>query len=299
MKKLSLVLLAVENNDYQAAQVTAAEKAAMRLGVELQVIHIEHSAIAQSQQVLELLQRPPDRRPGGILFEPVGTPLAQAARLAASSGVAGVVLNRVVDYASELRRQFPTPLFSVSTSHVEVGKIQGQQIARLLPGGGTLLYIQGPADNTASSQRRAGMESAKPANTEVRALKGLWTEQSAHQAVTSWLKLGLGKSQLIAGVAAQNDAMALGARKAVQAHTSGSERERWMSVPFLGCDGLPGTGQAAVRNGLLAATVVIPPNAGTAVEAVASAIQTGKQPSECIYTSPTSFPPIESLKPGS
>jgi ribose transport system substrate-binding protein len=71
-----------------------------------------------------------------------------------------------------------------------------------------------------------------------------------------------------------------------------------MSIPFLGCDGLPGTGQSAVRTGLLAATVIIPPNAGTAVEAVVSAIQSGQQPSLCIYTSPASFPPIESLKPG-
>jgi len=297
MKKLSLVLLVVENNDYQAAQVAAAEKAAVRLSVELQVIHIEHSAIAQSQQVLQVLQRPPDTRPSGILFEPVGTPLAKAARLAASSGVAWVVLNREVDYAAELRGQYPTPFFSVSTSHVEVGKIQGQQIARLLPGGGTLLYIQGPADNAASTQRRAGLESVKPANMEVRALKGLWTEESARHAVSSCLKLGLAKSHTIGAVAAQNDVMALGARKAMQEYTAGTEFERWMNIPFLGCDGLPGTGQKAVRTGLLTATVVIPPNAGTAVEAVVSAIQTGKQPSQCIYTSPISFPPIESLKP--
>jgi ribose transport system substrate-binding protein len=91
--------------------------------------------------------------------------------------------------------------------------------------------------------------------------------------------------------------MALGARKALQEDTAGTELEHWMSLPFLGCDGLLGTGQAAVRDGLLAATVVIPPNAGIAVEEVVSALQTGKQPSQCIYTSPTSFPPIESLKP--
>jgi ABC-type sugar transport system substrate-binding protein len=297
MKKLSLVLFAVENNDYQAAQVAAAKKAAVRLGVELQVIHIEHSAIAQSQQVLELLQRPEDRRPSGILFEPVGTPLAQAARLAASSGVAWVILNREVDYAADLRRQCPTPFFSVSTSHLEVGKIQGQQIARLLPDGGMMLYIQGPADNAASVQRTAGMESAKPANLEVRALKGLWTEESARHAVSSWLKLGLAKSHTIGVVAAQNDMMALGARQAMQEHTAGTELEGWMNVPFLGCDGLPGTGQNAVRTGILTATVVIPPNAGTAIEAVVSAIQTGQQPAQCIYTSPTSFPPIELLKP--
>jgi len=298
MNKLSLVLLTVENNDYQAAQVTAAGKAAEQLGVELRVIHTGHDAIAQSQRVLELLQRPPEQRPNGILFEPVGTSQAQAARLAASSGVAWVVLNREVEYAAELRAQYPsTPLFSVSTSHFEVGKIQGQQIARLLPGGGTVLYIQGPADNAASKQRTAGMESAKPANTEVRALKGLWTEESAHHAVSSWLNLGLAKSNAIGVVAAQNDVMAFGARKALREHTTGAEQEGWMRIPFLGCDGLPATGQDAVRTGLLTATVIIPTNAGIAIKAVVSAIQTGQQPSPCIHTSPVSYPPIESLKP--
>lgn len=297
MKKLSFVLLAVENNDYQAAQVAAAQKAAGRLGVELQVMHIQHDAIAQSQLVLQLLQGAEDKRASGILFEPVGTPLAQAARLAASSGVAWVVLNRELDYATELRRQYPTPLFSVSTSHTEVGKIQGQQIARLLPRGGTLLYIQGPADNTAATQRTAGMESAKPASVEVRTLKGLWTESSAYLAASSWLKLGLAKGQMIGAVAAQNDAMALGARKALLEQPAGGEGVRWKNLAYLGCDGLPGTGQKAVQDGLLTATVVIPPNAGTAVEAVVSALRTNKQPPECIFTLPTSHPPLESLRP--
>lgn len=296
-KKLSLILLAVENNDYQAAQVASAQKAAGPLGIDLQIMHIQHDAVAQSQLVLHLLQRSADKRADGILFEPVGTPLAQAAKIAAASGVAWVVLNRDLDYAADLRRQFPTPLFSVSTSHVEVGKIQGQQISRLFLGGGTLLYIQGPADNVASAQRTAGMESTKPKNVEVRTLRGLWTEQSAYLATTSWLKLGLAKKQVIGVVAAQNDAMALGARKALLEHTSGSEGSRWMTLPYLGCDGLPGTGQKAVQDRLLTATVVIPPNAGSAVEAVVSSLRTGKQPPECIFTLPTSYPPLESLRP--
>jgi hypothetical protein len=79
MKKLSLALLVVENNDYQAEQVIAAEAAAHRLGVQIQILHTEHDAILQAQQVLKLLQSPAGVRPQGILFEPVGTPLAQAA----------------------------------------------------------------------------------------------------------------------------------------------------------------------------------------------------------------------------
>jgi ribose transport system substrate-binding protein len=298
MKRLSFTLLVVENNDFQAQQVISARAAADRLGIQLEVIHTEHNAIAQGEHVLKLLQSTPLVRPDGILFEPVGTPLAQGARMAASAGVGWVVLNReFVDYLSGLRQQHPTPMFSVSSSHTEVGRIQGEQIGRLLPKGGCALYIQGPSDNEASVCRARGMQAAKPANVEVRSLKGVWTEQSACQAVSSWLSLSIAKELVLGVVAAQNDAMALGARRAFQELATGATRERFLHLPFIGCDGLPSTGQAAVRSGLLTATVVIPPNAGRAVEVLASALRNGQQPAECILTEPTSYPALPSLKP--
>ena len=298
MKKLNFVLLAVENNDYQAEQVTSAKAAADRLGIGLQIIHTEHDAIEQSQTVLELVQSKSEKRPNGILFEPVGTPLAQAAKAAAEAGIGWVVLNRqVIDYMPALRQQFRTPAFSVTTSHLDVGRIQGEQIARLMPGGGCVLYIQGPSDNDASIRRTAGMQSTKPANVEVRTLKGVWTEQSAYQAVAMWLKLSIAKELTLGCVAAQNDAMALGARKAFQELATGADRKHWQNLPFVGCDGLPKSGQAAVKRGLLAATVVIPPNAGRAVEALANAMDKGTQPQECILTEPHSYPELAQLRP--
>jgi|SRR5271165_1140923 len=298
MKKFRFTLLVVENNDYQAQQILSAQSVANRLGIQLTVIHTEHDAIVQGEQVLKLLHSEPADRPDGILFEPVGTPLAQAARVAASNGVGWVVLNReFVDYLPGLRQQYATPLFSMTTSHTDVGRIQAEQIAHLIPKGGTVLYIQGPSDNDAAKRRSAGMLAAKPANVDVRALRGLWTEESAQHAVSQWLGLSIAKELALGVVAAQNDAMALGARKAFQEQASGANRERWLHLPFIGCDGLPGTGQTAVRRGLLTATVIIPANAGLAVEMLASALQTGKQPAECIHTEATSYPPIPSLKP--
>jgi len=298
MKSLRFALLAVENNDFQAEQVRAARSAADRLGVHLQVIHIEHDAVRQSDEILKLLQSDSPVRPDGILFEPVGTPLAQAARVAASSGVGWVVLNREsVDYISSLRQDPRIAIFSISANHAEVGRVQGEQIARLLPKGGCVLYIQGPSDNEASARRAVGMQAAKPANVELRVLKGLWTKESAHKAVSSWLKLSIAQQLPLGAVAAQNDAMALGAREAFQEYSTQVIADRWRKLPFIGCDGLPDSGQAAVRTGLLAATVVIPPNAGRAVEVLASALQTGAQPPQCILTEPTSFPALSSLKP--
>ncbi|HEY1472358.1 MAG TPA: substrate-binding domain-containing protein [Candidatus Acidoferrum sp.] len=297
MKKTKVALLVVQNNDYQTRQTIVAKQAAQEFEVELQIIQTEHDAVMQSQEVLKLLHGPAEIRPDGILFEPVGTALAQAAKIAASKGVGWVVLNRQVDYLSELRRESSAPLFCVTTNHDEVGRIQGEQIVKLLPHGGAVLYIHGPSDNKAALRRAAAMEAAKPANVEVRVLKGLWTEESAFNAVRSWLKLNVVKDVTFGVVAGQNDAMALGARRAFQELTGGAERDHWLSLPFIGCDGLPNTGQAYVNRGLLAATVVIPANADHAIRALVTALKSKQQPPECIFTSASSFPPIASLKP--
>ena len=298
MKNFRFTLLVVENNDFQTEQVLSAQAAATRIGIELQVIHTEHDAVAQANEVLKLLQAEAGRRPDGILFEPVGTPLAQAAKLAAANGVGWVVLNReAVDYLPALRQQHASPMFSVTTNHHDVGRIHAEQIAHLLPKGGTVLYIQGPSDNDAAKRRYSGMMEAKPASVEVRALRGLWTEESGHHAVAQWLELSTARQLTVGAVVAQNDAMALGARRAFDELPTGDVRDRWLKVPFLGCDGLPGTGQAAVRRGLLAATVVIPANAGDAIEVLASSLRKGEQPPECINTAATSYPPIASLRP--
>ena len=80
MDKLKFVLLAVDNNDYQVEQVSSAQSAASRLGIEIEIIHTEHDSIQQSQIVLDLIHGPPGKRPNAIFFEPVGTARAQPAR---------------------------------------------------------------------------------------------------------------------------------------------------------------------------------------------------------------------------
>lgn len=297
MKKLKLALLVVANNDYQAGQADAAKQAAHDLGIDLEVIPTEHDAIMQSEQVFKLLYLSPEARPNGILFEPVGTPLAKAAEMAARSGVGWVVLNREVDYFRELRRHSTSPLFSVTTDHEQVGRIQGEQVAALLPQGGRVFYIHGPSDNKAAVARATGMQASKPVNVEVRVLKGLWTEESAYNTVRSWLKLNVTKEAPFGLVAAQNDAMALGAHRAFQELTIGTDRDHWASLPYIGCDGLPNTGQVYVQRGILAATIVIPANAGQAVRSLVSALRTGQQPPECIFVSAHSYPEISALKP--
>lgn len=298
MEKIRLLLVAVDNNDFQEMQVAAATEASNRLGVDLRVVHIEHDAVLQSQEILKAIQGPVSDRPHGVMFEPVGTTLAQPAQAAASTGIGWAVLNRAtVDYIPNLRSRYQAPVFTVTSSHHDVGRLQGEQIAKLLPNGGTVLYIEGPSSNEAAVQRSTGLQSSKPSNVVVRTIKGTWTEVSGYQAVASFLRLSTSKDTSIKVVLAQNDAMALGARRAFEELTSGELKARYMKLPFLGCDGIPKFGQAAVQRGELAATVVIPPNAAQAVEAMVAALRDHRQPPERIVTQVTSYPPITSLKP--
>ena len=69
MKKLNfLVSLTNNDNDYQQEQAAAAEKAARTLGVEVNVIHANNDAVAQSQQLLHYVQDSSVARPDAILF---------------------------------------------------------------------------------------------------------------------------------------------------------------------------------------------------------------------------------------
>src|SRR5437762_14214493 len=170
MKKLSfLVSLTTSDNDYQIEQAADTEAAARRLGVDAHIIYADNDAITQSQQLLKVIQSRSDAHPDAIIFEPVGgTALPQVARAAAAGGIGWVILNRDVEYISELRRTHRVPIFGVTSDHEEIGRIQGRQFAALLPKGGSVLYIQGPSESLAAKQRTTGMYETKPARSEER-----------------------------------------------------------------------------------------------------------------------------------
>src|SRR3984885_9153347 len=256
-KKIRIVVaLTTNDNDYQIEQAQSAEQAATRLGVTVEIIYADNDAINQSTQILKVVQASPEHRPDAIVFEPVGgTALPQVARAAGAAGIGWGVLNRGAPYLDELRKSTSAPMFAVSSDHVEIGRLQGRQLAALLPKGGAVLYIQGPSENSAAKDRTAGMQETKPGNIQITMLKAQWTLESAQKSVRSWIKLTTSQRAAIDLICAQDDSMAMGARDAFKELTNEDERERWLKLPFTGCDGLPKTGQAWVRSGLLAATV--------------------------------------------
>ena len=284
-----------DNNDFQIEQVKGARLAAARMGADLDVVYAQDDGIIQSQQLLDRIQSAAETRPTVVMFEPAGsTTLPLVARAAAAKGIGWIVLSRHAEYIQELRSAFGIPAFLVTADHEEIGRIHGRQLAALLPRGGIVLEIQGPSQSKAASLRHAGLLATKPENIQLRSVKAHWTESSAQKAVRSWLTLSTSRGIDIVAVCAQDDSMAMGARKAFE-QSQHELRQSWLQIPFLGCDGMPHTGQEWVNRGLLAATVFSPPTAPVAIDLVARFLQHGTMPPICTLTPTRSIPDIATL----
>ena len=217
---------------------------------------------------------------------------SQVAKAAITAGVGWAVLNRDAAYISELRPGAKAPIFCVSNDHIEIGRIQGRQFAALLPKGGNVLYIQGPSENSAAKERTQGMLSTKPANIQVTNLK--------HSGPKALRSVAPGSASLPRKSHHRPDRRSgFHGRWRPQSPeiVNESERERWLKLPFTGCDGLPKTGQAWVRSGILTATVFAPANAGQAIDMLFAALSKGQEQPERALTAPSSVPPLAALKP--
>jgi ribose transport system substrate-binding protein len=297
MSQLSvLVSLATNASDFQCEQAKAAEETAARLGLTTHIIYAQDDALAQSEQLLKVIQGDAGARPQAIVMQPCGqTGLPHVARAAAAAGIGWVVLNWSVDYVAELRREYSVPIFIVSSDQKEIGRIQGRQAAAMLPDGGSILYIQGPANNT-SRLRSEGFHETKPENVQARILKSDgWTEPHGKRSAVAWLRLSTSQKSLPDAVVAQNDLLALGARSALVAQNRLTAQDPAPDIPFTGVDGLPRGGQSWVQAGTLAATVIVPTNCGVAIELLAKAIGTGAETPEITFTTPSSYPEITAL----
>jgi len=288
-----LLALTTEDNDYQREQASVAQATAGRLGINLQVLYAGNDAIGQTRQILASI-KDTSERPDVVVVEPVGTGMSSVATEAVRQGIGWMVLNREPDYITQLRNDSSVPMGTVVTDNVEIGRIQGRQFAALLPDGGTVLYIQGPATDV-SKQRRAGLGETLPANIEVETARGQWTEESGFHVLETRLRIHGSRPPNVGIVGCMNDAMAMGARKAAEALENAELREQWLKLPFTGVDGVPSTGKVWVQNRQLAATVIQPVMAGVAVELVAKAVGSGTQVPEITVLSPESYPVLQEL----
>lgn len=286
------VLLRSADQEFQQAQADAARAAVKHEGVPIELFFAENSAFSQIQQVLALVKRARDDRPSAIVIELAGGALGykSTARAALSEGIAWVEVSGLASSVPALRSEFPEALvLSVTTPEEDIGRIHATQCRTILNNGGGILYIEGPSLQPEAKARRLGLEDGLR-NSRIKiekTLSGDWTDDSAERAMSLFFERS--HDFMPAIVCAQNDEMAMGARRVATARSP-----EWALLPYLGCDGLISGGQKFVREGLLAATVVKPVTTGVAIAQALEGLR-GGDPQKDISLTPESVPSLSDL----
>ena len=295
MKKLRIIVSLPNDNAYQHEQGVVAKSTGDQLGLDLQVIRANDDSITQSQQLLEFIQSRQENRPVAFLVEPVtATGLRRVAEAAIAAGIAWVISNSDVDYVGQLRQSTKIPVFTVTQGQFEIGRLQGKQLAALLPRGGNVLNIEGPTSSSVATQRHEGMESAKPANVHLTTLRSKWSEQGAYQSVGAWMRLATSKADKFDLVAGQTHELVLGAKKALQAAENPEQRKKWLEVAYIGI-GISRQVKPLVDSRVLTAAVVSSVTMDLALKLLVRALESQVQPPERSIAEVSSLPELEKL----
>jgi ribose transport system substrate-binding protein len=295
-KPLRVVVSLPNDNAYQHEQGVAAKATAESLGLDLEVLNAHDDAITQSQQLLQIIQSRSTTQPDAFLIEPVTrTGLPRVAEAAVAKGIAWVVSNSDVDYVKSLRKSSLLPVFTVTQGQYEIGQIQGKQLAAFLPHGGSVLYVAGPSTSSVAVQRYEGVENAKPRNILITALRSKWSEESADQSVSAWLRLATSRAEKFDLVAGQTHELALGAKNATQNTGYQEQEKRWLGVPFIGI-GISNHVKPLVEGHVLSAAVITSVTMGLALKMLVRAIHTQVRPPERSTVEASSFPDLRQLE---
>jgi ABC-type sugar transport system substrate-binding protein len=295
MKRLRIVVSLPNDNAYQHEQGVVAKSAGERLGLDVQVIRADDDSITQSQQLLKIIQSAPENRPSAFIVEPVNaTGLRRVAEAAVAEEIAWVISNSDVDYIQQLRKSPQVPVFIVTQGQHEIGRLQGRQLAALLPQGGAVLCVEGPSMSSVAVQRHEGMDITKPRNVLTTTVRSKWSEESAYQSVGAWLRLATSRAEKFDLVAGQTHELAVGARKALQSTDNPEQQKKWLGAPFIGI-GIASQVRPLVDGRILTAAVITSVTMELALKTLVRAIETQVQPPERTVVEALSFPDLEKL----
>jgi ribose transport system substrate-binding protein len=290
-KRLGLFVIS-DRTGYQRLLVEDGRRAAEKLRLDLEVFSADDTAALQSAQVIKFLNAHPGEELAVVVMPVSDIGHEQAieslARKVLKRGAGWVVLSRDLEpHVMKMRSEFPSlPVSLVAIDNRQIGRIQGRQVKATMPGGaGHVLYVMGSVLTSAARDRKAGFREVATGAIVVSEVEGMWSSESAEKVVSRWAASPAAQDVTLRALACQNDPMAVGARQAL--HRAAKERNRpeWLKVPVLGVDGLPGEGQRMVDEKTLAATVVVPPTSGPALELVARHWQSGSAPGKVVLES--------------
>jgi ABC-type sugar transport system substrate-binding protein len=183
---------------------------------------------------------------------------------------------------------------TIGPDQVEAGRLQGRQVRALLPSGGFILYVLGPALTASAQDRLAGLQEALDGSrVEVSQVYGNWQTGLAEEAVAEWLRVVLQTRVRLDLVVCQNDAMAVGARNVLE--RLAAQHPDLTRVAVTGLDGRDDVGKTLVDQGRLAATIVLPSSGAPAVEWLAKAFK-GESVPRAVVLPVTSYPDLPELE---
>jgi ABC-type sugar transport system substrate-binding protein len=187
VKPRIVVALLRSDQEFQQMQAADARQAAARVGLDVEVVFAENNAIQQIHQVYQYVYAPEAERPAALIVEAVTRDgMERLARNAIKAGIAWVVQQWKTEYVEKLRAESHGMAYSVSVDEHEIGRIQAQQLQALLPGGGDVLFLQGPLESDTAVHRMEGLRNRLPDAIKLkRVLNGDWTAESASKAVAS------------------------------------------------------------------------------------------------------------------
>ena len=287
------LFLQTRNNDYQQLLGDDCSVAAERHGMNVRVFSADNHAEKQVKQIHHVLIS--SERPRVVVVSPVQEEtLRPLSREAASLGVGWVVLNRWSEELPSLRAEFPSlPIFTVTPDQYEIGHVQGKQFRKLLPNGGEVVYVRGPASTSSARRRLEGLQQ-ELAGTDIqlRTLDGDWSSDGGQRAIREWIGDSPKDEVQTLVVGAQNDSMAAGARKALTDEVCRLKHLKVGKLHVTGCDGASSFGQRLVAEGMITATVLVPSVSGRAVDEIVSWFRGGPLPPEEIVLGVSSFPDL-------
>jgi ribose transport system substrate-binding protein len=223
------------NNPFFVALRDGAEAQAKVDGINLITVDAQNDAAKQIAGVEDLIQR----RVPVILVNPTDSDaVANVVKEATATGIKVISLDRAVNGAQVTSH--------IASDNAAGGRMAGELLLKKLGGKGNLVELEGIPGSSAARERGEGFDSVFAGIPGVKFL----TKQPANfdraQGLAVMENILQGNKD-IQGVFAQNDEMALGAERAIEA--AGLK-----NVAIVGFDATPDA-IAAVRAGKLAATV--------------------------------------------
>ncbi len=251
---------------YQDLQGRTARARAKVAGIDIEVVF--SPGIGQYRVIRRRLSDT-DRPLDAVVMEPASVANMDLV-LKDLRGRTGVVLLNAWDPLVETHyRQWPTgsPIGTISMPHAKFGELQGKQVSSVVSQGGNILVVTGPSRSSAAVERLQGLKSTVRADIQVSDIEGgQWTETEGALAFGAWYGVFKARRDTIEAVVGQSDDLAMGARRAATTVPNAEHARMFARAKYFGVGAVPGFGKELVDDGALYASIVAPPNAGTAID---------------------------------